>query len=88
MTTDQANVLAEWVECCARLQQFGESWIESEPGNSSIERVFLLSVSSMLVMQMMHDTNDDSNLPKRISQMNNALARAATKIANELSRET
>ncbi len=85
MTTDQANVLAEWVECCARLQQFGESWIESEHGNSSVERVFMLSVASMLVMQMMHDTHD-KNLPARISKMNNALARAAIKTCDRLSR--
>ncbi len=92
MTTDQAKCLADWVECCARLQQGGEHYIESldttqEPLH--VSRILMISVSVLIAQNSFTDTTR-ANVEQRGMVIFHALRKTLRKTLRQMeqSRET
>ncbi len=78
----QAEAIADWVECCARLQQFGEGFIESGPFHDT-PKILLVSVAAMFVARTMPDTSNAA-FSHQTAVLNRALAITLSKTLDEL----
>ncbi len=88
MTRKQAIAIADWVDCCARLQQLGESFIESGPRTHTMPQILLVSVASIIIANTLSASTTDANLSHRVATLDAALAKACADTVRALAAQS